>query len=173
MAYPKGHKVPIMLAPIACAATIAACGSSKSSSTAAASGQFAQGVKYSDCMRSHGVSNFPDPAPGGGFDIPPQSAVGAEEGSPAFVSAQTACAKLQPGGSAPPRITGEQVHQMFLEARCIRQHGFPHFPDPSLGSGLIPPDWNNEAPASITARKSCAHVGIAIPGWGVVWFGPV
>jgi hypothetical protein len=124
-------------------------------------------------MRSHGVPNFPDPSPGGGFDIPPQSAVGAEEGSPAFGAAQTACAKLQPGGPAPPRITGEQVHQMFLKARCIRQHGFPNFPDPSLGRGLIPPDWNNEAPEAITARKACARVGIAIPGWGAAWFGPV
>jgi hypothetical protein len=119
-------------------------------------------------MRSHGVSNFPDPSPGGGYDI---GALGAEASSPAFASAQTACAKLQPGGPAPPRITGEQVHQMFLKARCIRQHGFPNFPDPSLGRGLIPPNWNNEAPEAITARKACAHVGIPIPGWGVAWFG--
>jgi hypothetical protein len=149
-------------------ATIAACGSSKNSSLAA-SGSYSQEVKYSDCMRSHGVSNFPDPSPGGGSNV---VALGAEEtASPAFVSAKTACAKLESGGSAPPQITGEQVHQMFVKARCIRQHGFPNVPDPSLGSGLIPPDWNNEAPPAITARKACAHVGIAIPGWGVAWFG--
>jgi hypothetical protein len=120
-------------------------------------------------MRSHGVSNFPDPVPGAGFDI---GALGAETQSPAFIFAQKACAKLEPGGPAPPQITGEQLHEMFLKARCIREHGFPTFPDPSLATGLVPPDWNNEAPAAITARKACAHVGIAIPGWGAAWFGP-
>ena len=170
MASPNGHEVLITLAAVACGMAIGACGSSKSSSKAASAGQFAQGVKYSDCMRSHGVSNFPDPSPGGGFNV---RGLGAEANSPAFISAQTACAKLQPGGSAPPPITGEQLHQMFVKARCIRQHGFPNFPDPSLGQGLIPPNWNNEAPAAITARKACASVGIAIPGWGAAWFGPV
>jgi hypothetical protein len=161
----------ISLLAIMCVLVIAACGSSNKSSSAA-SGSYSQGVKYSDCMRSHGISNFPDPSPGGGFNI---RWIGADETpSPAFVSAQTACAKLQPGGSAPPQITGEQVHEMFVKARCIRQHGFPNFPDPSLsGTGLTPPaDWNPEAPMSITARKACAHVGIAIPGWGAAWFGP-
>ena len=70
MVYPKGHKVLIMLAAITCGMAIAACGSSKSSSTAAAAGQFAQGVKYADCMRSHGVTGFPDPSAGGGFALP-------------------------------------------------------------------------------------------------------
>jgi hypothetical protein len=168
MANPKGN-VLVILAAVSCAVGITACGSSKPSSTAAAD-QFAQGVKYSDCMRSHGVTKFPDPSPGGGYNI---RGLGAEASSPAFVSAQTACAKQQPGGPAPPQITGEQVHQMFLKARCIRQHGFPTFPDPSLGQGLIPPNWNPGAPASITARKACAHVGIPIPGWGVAWFGVV
>lgn len=159
-----------LAAAVACVLAIAACGSAKSSSTAVASGQYAQGLKYSDCMRSHGVSHFPDPSPGGGFDI---LGLGTEANSPAFSSARMTCAKLQPGGSAPPPITGEQVHQMFLKARCIRHHGFPHFPDPSLVfGGLNPPDWNNEAPAAITARKACANVGIAIPGWGAAWFAP-
>lgn len=108
MANPNGRRVLITLAAITCGIAVAACGSSKSSSTAAASGQFAQGVKYSDCMRSQGVSNFPDPSPGGGFNI---RGLGAEPNSPAFASAQTACAKLQPGGT-PPRITGAQLEKM-------------------------------------------------------------
>lgn len=125
-------------------------------------------------MRSHGVSDFPDPSPGGGFNI---RGLGAGADSPAFVSAQTACAELQPGGSTPPRITGKQLYQMAAKARCIRQHGFPNFPDPTFasgGEGMLPPsNWNNEAPAAVQARKACAHVGIPIPGWGAAWFGPV
>ncbi len=152
---------------------IAACGSADKSSSAASGSS--QGVRYSDCMRSHGVSNFPDPSPGGGFDV---RGLGAETDTPALISAQHACASLQPGG-APPRITGAQLAEMATKARCIRQHGFPSFPDPTLVAGdggvedNLPLGWNPEAPAVITARKACAHAGIAIPGAGVAWFAAV
>ena len=155
-------------------AAVAACGSSNQSSSAA-SGDYSQGVKYSDCMRSHGVSNFPDPSPAGGFNV---LGLGGESNSPAFASAQTACAKLQPGGPAESQpITGKQLQQMAAKTRCIRHHGVPDFPDPTLatvGTPVdVPPDWNPEAPAAVTARRACAHVGIPIPGAGAAWFGPV
>jgi hypothetical protein len=92
--------------------------------------------------------------------------------SPAFLSGAKACQKLQPGGSRPPQITSHEVFEMAAKARCIRRHGFSNFPDPSLsGAGMTPPNWNNQAPVAIKARKACANVGIAIPGWGVAWFG--
>ena len=168
---------------------IAACGSSTHSSGAGGSGTSTAGastgtaaatgnsklVKYADCMRSHGVPNFPDPEDGGY----PLRTSGINMQSPAFQSARKACAKLQPGGSKEPApITGAQVSQMAKKARCIRTHGFPNFPDPTLASGghLFTDNpgagWNPEAPAAITARKACANVGIAIPGWGAAWFGP-
>lgn len=49
---------------------IAACGSASHSGTAAASSGFDSGLKFADCMRSHGVPNFPDPSAGGGIHIP-------------------------------------------------------------------------------------------------------
>jgi len=176
MACPKGHEVLVTLAAVTCAAGIAACGSS-SKPSGSASSTYPQNIKYADCMRSHGVPNFPDPVDGG-F---PLRTSGINESSPAFLSAQKACASLQPGGSAPPRITGHDVYEMALKARCIRRHGFSNFPDPMVAPGgpggeemfsNPPPDWNNEAPAAIKARIACANVGIPIPGWGVAWFGP-
>jgi hypothetical protein len=164
-----------VLVVVAFALAIAACGSSTHSSGAGITSSFPQEVRYADCMRSHGVSNFPDPSPGGGFNV---RALGAEAQAPAFVSAQSACAKLQPGGPAPLRISGEQLYQMAAKARCIRQHGFSNLPEPTLvdgGAGTTnpPTGWNPEAPAAVKARKACAHVGIAVPGWGLAWFGPV
>jgi hypothetical protein len=63
-----------------------------------------QALRFSQCMRSHGVPKFPDPqfAAGGGTllkigkDVNPSS--------PRFQAAQKACRKLVPGGplSAPP-----------------------------------------------------------------------
>jgi hypothetical protein len=118
-------------------------------------------------MRSRGVSNFPDPSPGGGFNL---RALGSEAGSPTFLAAHTACAKLQPGGSGRPApYTGEQEREMVAKARCIRAHGAPNFPDPTtLGPGMfgepsLPSGWNNEAPAVVKALRACTHVGITIP----------
>lgn len=146
---------------------VAACGSSTKPKTSA-SRTYSRDIKYADCMRSDGVPNFPDPLDGG-F---PLRTSGINVSSPAFTSASKRCAKLQPGGSHPPQITSHQVFEMAAKARCIRKHGFPNFPDPSLsGMGMLPPNWNNEAPAAISARKACANVGIAIPGWGAAWFG--
>jgi hypothetical protein len=163
----RRRRLALAIAVVTSALAITACGSSsKPKSTVSSS--YSRNVKYADCMRSHGVPNFPDPLDGG-F---PLRTSGINMGSPAFVSAQKACARLQPGGSAPPQITGQQLYEMAAKARCIRKHGFPNFPDPSLsGSAMNPPNWNNEAPAAIEARKACANVGIAIPGWGVAWFG--
>jgi len=47
----------------------------------------ARQLRYAECMRAHGVSDFPDPLPGGGFDIP--SAVDAQ--SRTFTAADRAC----------------------------------------------------------------------------------
>lgn len=159
---------------IACALVLAACGSSHHPGHTQASSH-AKLVRYSDCMRSHGVSNFPDPEDGGY----PLRTSGINMQAPAFQSATVACAKLQPGGAKEPApITDAQVYQMAKKARCIRRHGFPNFPDPRLASGghlfVNSPGagWNPEAPAAVTARKACANVGIAIPGWGASWFGP-
>jgi len=162
------------LSVLACAALVAACGATTGSHTPTQAASASQGLRYADCMRSRGVTNFPDPAQGGGFDV---RSLGSETSAPTFRSAATACATLRPGGSA-PQITSEQVYEMAAKVRCIRQHGFPRLPDPTPASGgegitNLPVGWNPEAPASVKARKACANVGIAIPGWGVAWYGPV
>lgn len=155
----------VTLAAMSCALTVAACGSSSKRNGSASNG-YAQDVGYADCMRSHGVPNFPDPSDGG-F---PLRTSGINTGSPAFVAAETACAKLQPGGSRRRSpFTGEQKQQMIAKARCIRTHGVPNFPDPTtvgpgtFGEPYLPPGWNNDAPAVVRALNACAHVGITIP----------
>lgn len=63
------HTVSVVHAAVSCALAVAACGSSGKSSSAGASG--GPLLKLAECMRSHGVPNFPDPgANGGGLVIP-------------------------------------------------------------------------------------------------------
>lgn len=53
-------------------------------------------LNYPECMRSHGIANFPDPVSNGkGISIPPMSGVHAD--SQQFQSAQQACQSLMPG----------------------------------------------------------------------------
>jgi hypothetical protein len=42
-------------------------------------------LEFARCMRSHGITDFPDPMPGGGWDIP------GDTNSPQFVAAAHAC----------------------------------------------------------------------------------
>jgi hypothetical protein len=57
-------------------------------------------LKYSGCMRSHGVPNFPDPtsSPGGAVGLAINSSMGIDPNSAIFQRAQQACQSLAPGG---------------------------------------------------------------------------
>src|SRR5208283_136490 len=93
----------ISLLAAAAALGLAACGSSSPSSTAtnASAGQSSDAsssktLEFASCMRSHGVSNFPDPT-GGRLPLqiqqtPNSTTVnGVEVNGPAFQSAMQAC----------------------------------------------------------------------------------
>ncbi|HTX07600.1 MAG TPA: hypothetical protein VME22_03255 [Solirubrobacteraceae bacterium] len=139
-----GHRLPRALPALVCGVAIAACGSSSTSGSASsnkaasASSAASQGIKFADCMRSHGVANFPDPSgSGGAFKI--QIGSGVNPASPSFQSAQKNCGKLLPGGlpgSGPPSA---QAHAQLLKtSECMRAHGISDFPDPSSGSPPAP-----------------------------------
>jgi hypothetical protein len=54
-------------------------------------------LKFAQCMRAHGLANFPDPTfgPGGGVGLEFRHGSGINPSSPAFRQAQAACAKYQ------------------------------------------------------------------------------
>jgi hypothetical protein len=80
-------------------------------------------------MRSHGVTNFPDPTAQGQIAVSPS-----EVQSPAFQSAQQACRHLLPNKGTPPRMTARERAAALQFAECMRTHGQPNFPDPSEGT---------------------------------------
>jgi hypothetical protein len=119
---------------LVCGLALAACGSSGNSSANASKANAA--VLFAQCMRSHGVSGFPDPnAQGGGIAVSPS-----EVHSPAFQSAQHACQHLLPNKGAPPHMTASQRAAAVRFAECMRTHGAPSFPDPTehaSGNGSV------------------------------------
>ena len=164
------HRSPIALAAIGCALALAACGSTATATTTTVDSEYAQGLRYSACMRAYGVPSFPDPSPGGGF---PLSTSGIDFGAPAVTAALRTCASLTPGGtSRPVPIPATHEAGMVENARCIRAHGVASFPDPTFGpggdgAGVNFPQADLDSPAFLHAAKACAHVGDLIPGVGV------
>ncbi len=56
-----------------------------------------QGLKLAQCMRSHGVPNYPDPNPS---DPNAVHLIGVDTSSPQFQSAQKVCESLDPGAGS-------------------------------------------------------------------------
>jgi hypothetical protein len=104
-----------------------------SSTASAGSAQVNAALAFARCLRSNGVPNFPDPDSQGNF--PPQSSVSAQA-KQAALSAQRACNHLlSSGGSAgTPQNRQEKFVFALKVARCLRAHGFPNFPDPTVSS---------------------------------------
>lgn len=118
------------------------CGSSKPSATAGHStgGPAASAYRYAQCMRSHGVTNFPDPrvsvSPGrvAVAVMAPKSAVD----RPQFNGAQRACRGILPG---PGQARSDQLAQkpaLLAFARCMRAHSVSGFPDPDPQGRITP-----------------------------------
>jgi hypothetical protein len=171
------HLPVVAAAALATAATVAACGGSSSPPTTgrhtAASNTPPKNLdqaayQYSACMRNHGVSNFPDPkvTQNGNQVSVIVHLTPAISSSPAFQSAQKTCAKYMPGGkpNPPSAATIEKQKQAALAfANCMRDHGFPTFPDPT-SQGQLDPQMvtaagiNLHQPALLHAGLACVSV---------------
>ena len=129
------RRSPAAFAAVISASVVAACGSSSTrSGTDAGGGPL---LKYAQCMRGHGVPNFPDPRRTGGLVIPNDMNTQA----PAFRSAEQACAGLGPSGAGSMQSSESRKLQLLAIARCMRAHGVPSFADPT--SSPPPPSSGN------------------------------
>lgn len=170
------HRVAVVLIAVWGAVAIAACGAvsiySTSGSGPSPSVTHAF-VAFSQCMRTNGVPNFPDPKGGGGIQL----SAGINPAAPAFKAAQSKCRHLLPGGGPP---TGPPSAQAKLKAlrvsQCMRRHGVTNFPDPTdtppsspngysqildmAGAVLaVPSTIDVQSPVYKAAAKACAFGG--------------
>jgi hypothetical protein len=121
-------------------------------------------LAYSRCMRSHGITKFPDPDSNGNLGI--NGDMGIDPNSPQFKAADRACKPLLP---APNPAQAQQNRPALLRyARCMRAHGVPDFPDPQPGGGIQASarpgsDLDPNSPLYKAADKACKHY---LPGGG-------
>jgi hypothetical protein len=108
---------------------VAGQGSSSASPGASPSGD-PRGARlaYAQCMRDHGIANFPDPDAEGHLPIDGGPNLGVDPDSAQFQEASDACSSLIPQPSD-EELAYANAWQLAV-ARCMRESGFPSFPDP-------------------------------------------
>ena len=143
-------------------------------------------VAYSTCMRTHRVPNFPDPDSSG--ELPKSDARHLWVSSSQLRAAEQACQRLLPtSGSATDAGSVQQfmaaadcpralVHEVLDQERsfagCMRSHGVPNWPDPSIDSQGRPGfaisvsklGFDPYSPQVWAKGNACSHLMPALPG---------
>jgi hypothetical protein len=133
------------LRPLAALAIVALIGAGCSDKPAENDGaantnaHYESALKFSDCMRDNGVSEFPDPDASGELTIDGVlNGSSLDPSSPAWKAAMAACKDLQPPGFTGDEDISPEEQKTRLEfAQCIRDHGVKDFPDPAEGEPLV------------------------------------
>lgn len=165
-------------ATVALGVTVAGCSTGQSSPTDAAatssggSGSpsataLAQAVAYSQCMRSHGVPNFPDPVqtPSGHYGYRTN---GIDPNSTAFQGALQACKALpSPWNSTSQQLSPSQQQAWLNWSQCVRAHGEPSFPDPTFsGTEVHDSGVGSSSPQLQSAMDACKSQMPSVGGLG-------
>jgi hypothetical protein len=131
------------------------------------SARYVDAVKFSECMRTHGVPNFPDPLSGGvfiketapGHPVSINGVAGIDPQSSPFVSANKSCRHLLANEGKPTAAQDrQQLAQALKFSQCMRTHGVPNFPDPQVtsnGSFFIAAGGLINAPNYQSASEAC------------------
>jgi hypothetical protein len=116
-------------------------------------------LAYSQCMRTHGIKDFPDPSADGDIRLEAHPGSDLDPNSARFKSAQQACKSLEPTGS--PQEQAKQHATALKYSKCMRDHGVKDFPDPNSQGGIqisMSPgsDLDPNSPLFKAADKACA-----------------
>jgi hypothetical protein len=129
-----GWRAGRLAAALGCLALLAAgCSGSPAHTGAPSGGDTTSALAYSQCMRSHGITKFPDPNAQGGIAI--SSGDGVNPSSAQFQAANKACQSKMPGGHVSPAQQAKIQARLLRFAQCMRTHGVPGYPDPTFGTG--------------------------------------
>ncbi len=95
-------------------------------------------MKFAECMRDNGVSEFPDPNASGALTIDGIiNGSSLDPNSPAWKRAVGACKDLEPPGFMGRKRSAQEQEVALKFAQCMRNNGVPDFPDPTPNGPLI------------------------------------
>ena len=171
-----GNRAPRHAGTMAVVAAVAmlaaACGTSVASAVSAPT--YAQVLALAQCMRSHGVPNFPAPNASGGYSLTPNGSLRGANGSVDINSSQARaaygdCRHLLPGGPSVSQL--EQIEQqeqqrmnqmlprLLKYSQCMRSHGVLDFPSPGQSKASTSgAPINPNAPEYLAAARACQYL---------------
>ena len=160
---------------IAIVALISACGSNAPAGTGNGVGgpnntaaNARQAVKFAECMRSNGVSEFPDPGASGKVTIDGiVNGSSLDPSTPAFKQAIGVCKNLEPAGFMGSKRSPQQQEAALKFAQCMRENGVPDFPDPTPDGPVIDVNGANSIPGFQAAKDKCSPIysaQLGLPG---------
>ena len=129
-----------------------------------------QALAYAKCMRSHGITNFPDPtvqdtarSKGVGFSLN-----GLDSRSAQFQSASKVCERQTGFGHISPAQLQAGMNALLKVAECMRSHGIANFPDPfenshQIGFNFTGTGIDQSSPRFKAAQRACQAL---LPGGG-------
>jgi hypothetical protein len=163
----------VVLLAAACGGSSSSTGSGGSANAGGANaggsvgGAGSQLLPFARCMRSHGVPNFPDPSSNGKFPTAQQLGVSSSQ----YQAAEGSCQSLLPSGTNDQYPAAEipvLLDGMRKFSQCMRSHGVPNWPDPSVSSTGQPDfpvsnlpglEQNYRLPSSVMAQaQACQHL---------------
>ncbi len=153
------------VAAVAGASTSASNVASPGSSGADSSGESSQSeqLQFARCMRSRGVSDFPDPSASEG-QLQRIVASGVNLRSPTYQAALQACRRYTPAGNMTTAQSAAENAKGLLFSQCMRSHGVPNFPDPITGPAggqainLKPAHIDPSSPILQSANRACQKI---------------
>jgi hypothetical protein len=156
--------VTIVMTAALLAAGCSSPSSTTSASTPSAGSTVAQAVAYTQCMRSHGVPEYPEPDSSGQLQkIGSGQQVGVSDAQ--LNTASNACQSLWPYQALTPAQQQQELTDDLKFAQCMRSHGVPTLPDPVATNGHVEfvisvsrDGFNPESPQILAKARACQHV---------------
>ncbi|MGO9958459.1 MAG: hypothetical protein ACLP50_21260 [Solirubrobacteraceae bacterium] len=159
------RRAVVALALIAMVVPISACGASAPAATGSGGGgdltatAHAKAVKFAECIRGNGVSEFPDPNASGQFAYGiPNASSPLDPSSAAWQHAIGACESLEPPSFMPTQFTPTQRSARLKFAQCVRANGVPDFPDPAATGPLIDVSNGSSIPGLHATIQKCIRL---------------
>jgi hypothetical protein len=128
------------------------------SSHTAANPNRGEAVKFAECIRSNGVSEFPDPNASGAFVYGIKAGSSLDPSSAAWKTAIAACRNLEPSDFMPTTFTTKQIEARVKFAQCVRDNGVPNFPDPTTHGPLVDVTNGSSIPGLQAALHTCLRL---------------
>jgi hypothetical protein len=96
-----------------------------------------RGVQFAECMREHGVTDFPDPNASSSDQEFVDRLQRLDQSSAAWKNAIGACKDLRPPGLLGGKASPQEMSARLRFAQCMRENGVEDFPDPVNGEPLV------------------------------------